>query len=125
MKAFGTADRKVVAIHGQVDAQRVLELIEQLDELVLAEIGGGKAIRSRDRIGGRRVCIVGVYVGQESAHAGRHAYARVLGRKAREMRHGLVDRLDAVANRELVYDLLRWLVKIHFPTVILFNFFNF
>lgn len=34
--------RKVVAVHGQIDAQRVVQLVEQLDEFLLLRMGTGK-----------------------------------------------------------------------------------
>jgi hypothetical protein len=76
---------EVVAVHGEVDAQRVVQLVQQLDELLLAEVGGGKAVAGRDGARRRRVRVVGVNVGKQSAHHSRHARAQVLGGQAVEV----------------------------------------
>lgn len=50
------------------------------------KVGGGKAVRRRDVGGGRGgVGEVGVDVGQQVAHHGRHPWTHVLGRQAGEV----------------------------------------
>ena len=70
---------EVVAVHGEVYAERVVERVEQPDELVLAKVGGGEAVAGRNVVGGRGVGVEGVDVGEEGAHLRRHAGAKVLG----------------------------------------------
>ena len=62
--------------------------------------------------------VVGVDVGEQRGHVGRHPGAQVLGRQAVEVGHGLVDGLDAVAQRELVHDLLAGLVEVNLPALL-------
>ena len=62
--------------------------------------------------------VVGVDVGQEGGHVGRHPGTQVLGGQAVEVGHGLVDGLDAVAQRELVHDLLAGLVEVNLPALL-------
>ena len=69
-------------------------------------------------VGGGGVGVVGVDVGEQGAHDGGHARADVLAGEAREVGHGLVDGLDAVADGELVHDLLLRLVEVHLPRVL-------
>jgi len=90
-------------------------LVEQAHELLLAEVGGGEAVGGGDGVGGGGVGVVGVDVGEEGGHDGGHARADVLGGEAGEVDHGLVDGLDAVADGELVDDLLGGLVEVDLP----------
>ena len=61
--------------------------------------------------------VVRVDVGQERGHVGGDARAQVLGGQAVEVGHGLVDGLDAIAQRKLIYNLLAWLIKVDLPTL--------
>ena len=45
LQTVRTGARKVVPVHGQVDTERVFELVEQLDELLFAKVGGCEAVR--------------------------------------------------------------------------------
>ena len=62
--------------------------------------------------------VVRVDVGQERGHVGGDARAQVLGGQAVEVGHGLVDGLDAIAQRKLIYNLLAWLIKVDLPTLL-------
>lgn len=62
--------------------------------------------------------IVRVDVRQQRAHHGRHARTQILGGQTVEVRHRLVDVLDAVAHRELVDDLLRVLLEVDLPRLV-------
>lgn len=64
LQFLGAGGRKVVSVHGQVDSQRVVQLVEQLNEFLLAEVGGGESIGCGHSAGRRRMRIVGIYVGQ-------------------------------------------------------------
>ena len=66
-----------------------MEGVQQTDELLLAKVGGGEPVRGRHVVGGRRVGVEGVDVGQEGAHLGGNARTKVLGRQAVEVGHGL------------------------------------
>jgi len=106
-------------VHAEVDAERVVELVEQAHEAVLAEIRGGKARRGGDGGGGGGVRVEGVDVGQQPADHGWHALAHVLGAEAGEVRDRLVDGLDAVAQRELVHHLLAHRLEVGAPGAVL------
>ena len=75
-------DLEVVAVHGEVDSERVVQRVEQPDELVLAKVGGGEAVAGRHVVGRRGVRVEGVDVGEQRAHLRRHAGTKVLGGKA-------------------------------------------
>ena len=62
--------------------------------------------------------VVGVDVGQEGGHVGRHPGTQVLGGQAVEVGHGLVDGLNAVSEGKLINNLLAWLVKVNLPALL-------
>ena len=80
-----TAGREVVPVHAQVYPQRVVQRVEQFDELLLAEVGGGEPVASRHVGAGRGVGVVSVDIGQKGGHLGRHFGAQILSRQAVEM----------------------------------------
>ena len=82
------------------------------------EVGSSKSVAGGHIGGGRGVGVVGVDVGQEGGHVGRHPGTQVLGGQAVEVGHGLVDGLDAVAQRELVHNLLAGLVEVNLPALL-------
>ena len=79
IQLLGVRRLEVVAVHRDVDAERVVQRVEQSDELVLAKIGGGEAVARRHVVGRRGVRVEGVDVGQQRAHLRRHAGTKVLG----------------------------------------------
>ncbi len=62
-----------------------MQRVQQLDELVLAEVGGREAVRGGDGVGGGGVRVEGIDVGQQGGHLGGDARAQVLGRQAVEV----------------------------------------
>ena len=76
---LGVGGLEVVAVHGDVDAERVVKRVEQSDELLLAKVGGGEAVARRHVVGRRGVRVEGVDVGEQGAHLRRHAGTKVLG----------------------------------------------
>jgi len=100
--------REVIPVHGQVYAQRVVQLVEQLDEFLLLqnvraikrrsasgqlagrpgnypEIGRRETVAGAHRRTGGRVRVVRVDVGQQGAHRGRHAGTQVFGGETMEV----------------------------------------
>ena len=75
-------DLEVVAVHGEVDSERVVQRVEQPDELVLAKVGRGEAVARRHVVRRGGVRVKGVDVGEQRAHLRRHAGTQVLGRQA-------------------------------------------
>ena len=82
------------------------------------EVGGSKSVAGRHVGGGRGVGVVGVDVGEEGGHVGRHPGAQVLGGEAVEVGHRLVDRLDPVPQGELVHDLLARHLEVDLPALL-------
>ena len=62
--------------------------------------------------------VVGIDVGQEGGHVGRHPGTQVLGGQAVEVGHGLVDGLDAVSQCELVHNLLAGHLEVNLPALL-------
>merc|ERR1719242_654992 len=99
---LGDAGGEVTPVHGQVDPQGIVEIVQQLDELHFPEVRSRESVAGRHVGGGGGVGVVGVDVGQEGGHVGGHPGTQVLGGQTVEVGHGLVDGLDAVSQCELV-----------------------
>lgn len=93
----------------------------EADQQTYPKVGSGKTVGSRDGRGGRSVSVKGIDVGQQGAHDGRHARAKVLGGQAMEVGHGLVDWLDAETHGKLLHQFLRRLVEVNLPALFSFG----
>ena len=89
-----------------------------VEDVAYPEVGCGESVAGGHVGAGGGVGVVGVDVGEQRGHVGRHPRAQVLGRQAVEVGHGLVDGLDAVAQRELVHNLLAGLVEVNLPALL-------